>query len=68
MQRVCLRCAATLPLVEPGLRVLQVFIPGLIGTGQAFTTLDWSYPTVPQANLNFRNLTVNAGKALGGVQ
>ncbi|KAF8468031.1 alcohol oxidase [Gautieria morchelliformis] len=44
----------------------EVFVPGLIGTGQSFSTLDWSYPTVPQKNLNGRNLTVNAGKALGG--
>ncbi|KAH8119486.1 alcohol oxidase [Phellopilus nigrolimitatus] len=44
----------------------EVFIPGLIGTGETFTTLDWSYPTVPQVNLNSRRLTVNAGKALGG--
>jgi choline dehydrogenase-like flavoprotein len=28
--------------------------------------LDWSYQTIPQANLNGRVLTVNAGKALGG--
>ncbi|KAJ7511283.1 alcohol oxidase [Mycena galericulata] len=44
----------------------EVFIPGLIGTGISFTTLDWSYATVPQANLNGRTITVNAGKALGG--
>ncbi|KAJ7246455.1 alcohol oxidase [Mycena rebaudengoi] len=44
----------------------EVFVPGLIGTGIAFTTLNWAYPTVPQANLNGRVLTVNAGKALGG--
>ncbi|KAH8101991.1 FAD/NAD(P)-binding domain-containing protein [Phellopilus nigrolimitatus] len=44
----------------------EVLIPGLIGTGETFTTLDWSYPTVPQVNLNSRQLTVNAGKALGG--
>ncbi|KAJ6582713.1 alcohol oxidase [Mycena vulgaris] len=44
----------------------EVFIPGLIGTGISFTTLNWAYATVPQANLNGRNLTVNAGKALGG--
>jgi choline dehydrogenase-like flavoprotein len=48
------------------LTVLQVFIPGLIGTGIDFTTLDWNYPTVPQTNLNNRVLKVNAGKALGG--
>ncbi|KAI5120967.1 hypothetical protein M0805_006639 [Coniferiporia weirii] len=44
----------------------EVFVPGLIGTGQSFTTLDWSYPTIPQVNLNSRRITVNAGKALGG--
>ncbi|KIJ41961.1 GMC oxidoreductase [Sphaerobolus stellatus SS14] len=44
----------------------EVFIPGLIGTGQSFTTLNWAYPTVPQKNLNGRAVTVNAGKALGG--
>lgn len=45
---------------------MKVFIPGLIGTGQSFTTLNWAYGTVPQVNLNNRTLTVNAGKALGG--
>ncbi|THU87389.1 alcohol oxidase [Dendrothele bispora CBS 962.96] len=44
----------------------EVFVPGLIGAGQAFTTLNWAYPTVPQTNLNNRTLTINAGKALGG--
>ncbi|KAJ7592206.1 alcohol oxidase, partial [Mycena floridula] len=44
----------------------EVFVPGLIGTGQAFTTLNWAYQTVPQSNLGGRVLTVNAGKALGG--
>ncbi|KAF8988179.1 alcohol oxidase [Cyathus striatus] len=44
----------------------EVYIPGLIGTGQSFTTLNWAYQTVPQKNLNNRVLTVNAGKALGG--
>ncbi|KAF7345195.1 Alcohol oxidase [Mycena sanguinolenta] len=44
----------------------EVFVPGLIGTGISFTTLDWSYATVPPTNLNGRTLTVNAGKALGG--
>ena len=38
----------------------------MIGTGEAFTTLNWAYPTVPQKHLNGRALTVNAGKALGG--
>ncbi|KAJ7464159.1 alcohol oxidase [Mycena latifolia] len=44
----------------------EVFIPGRIGTGISFTTLNWAYATVPQTNLNGRTLTVNAGKALGG--
>ncbi|KAK7455782.1 hypothetical protein VKT23_010813 [Stygiomarasmius scandens] len=44
----------------------EVYIPGLVGQGQAFTTLNWAYPTVPQSNLNNRTLTVNGGKALGG--
>ncbi|KAK7458691.1 hypothetical protein VKT23_009690 [Stygiomarasmius scandens] len=44
----------------------EVFVPGLIGTGQSFTTLNWAYKTAPQVNLNNRTLTVNAGKALGG--
>jgi len=43
-----------------------VFVPGLIGAGQAFTTLNWAYNTVPQEHLNNRTLTLNAGKALGG--
>ncbi|KAJ7823795.1 alcohol oxidase [Mycena olivaceomarginata] len=45
---------------------VQVFVPGLIGTGISFTTLNWAYATVPQTHLNGRTLTVNAGKALGG--
>ncbi|KAL0572391.1 hypothetical protein V5O48_009569 [Marasmius crinis-equi] len=44
----------------------EVFVPGLIGTGQSFTTLNWRYSTTPQAHLKGRTLTVNAGKALGG--
>ncbi|KAK7451165.1 hypothetical protein VKT23_012496 [Stygiomarasmius scandens] len=44
----------------------EVFVPGLIGAGQAFTTLNWAYNTVPQEHLNNRTLTLNAGKALGG--
>lgn len=44
----------------------EVFIPGMIGNGISFTTLDWSYPTIPQKNLNGRTVKVNAGKALGG--
>ncbi|KAF5371664.1 hypothetical protein D9758_003587 [Tetrapyrgos nigripes] len=44
----------------------EVFVPGLIGTGQSMTTLNWAYKTVPQTSLNNRVLTVNAGKALGG--
>ncbi|THU85721.1 alcohol oxidase [Dendrothele bispora CBS 962.96] len=44
----------------------EVFVPGLIGAGQALTTLNWAYTTVPQTHLNGRVLTINAGKALGG--
>lgn len=44
----------------------QVFIPGLIGTGESFTTLNWGYKTTPQTHLGNRQLTVGAGKALGG--
>ncbi|KAF9257920.1 alcohol oxidase [Marasmius fiardii PR-910] len=44
----------------------EVFVPGLIATGQSFTTLNWQYKTIPQAHLNGRVITVNAGKALGG--
>ncbi|THU80668.1 alcohol oxidase [Dendrothele bispora CBS 962.96] len=44
----------------------SVFVPGLIGAGQALTTLNWAYTTVPQTHLNGRVLTINAGKALGG--
>jgi choline dehydrogenase-like flavoprotein len=38
----------------------------MVGAGISRTTLDWNYPTVPQTNLNGRNVTINAGKALGG--
>ncbi|THU80662.1 hypothetical protein K435DRAFT_695241, partial [Dendrothele bispora CBS 962.96] len=38
--------------------------PSLIGAGQALTTLNWTYTTVPQAHLNNRIVTINAGKAL----
>jgi len=44
----------------------QVFIPGLIGTGESFTTLNWAYQTTKQEHLGNRQLTVGAGKALGG--
>jgi choline dehydrogenase-like flavoprotein len=44
----------------------EVFIPGLIGTGESFTTLNWAYQTIPQEHLGDRQLTVGAGKALGG--
>ncbi|THU77681.1 hypothetical protein K435DRAFT_558380, partial [Dendrothele bispora CBS 962.96] len=44
----------------------EVFVPGLIGAGQALTTLNWAYTTVPQTHLNGRVLTINAGKTLGG--
>ncbi|KAJ7195916.1 alcohol oxidase [Mycena pura] len=59
----------TVAVLEAGFNaegLQEVFVPGLIGSGIAFTTLDWSYKTVPQANLNGRTLTVNAGKGLGG--
>ncbi|KAF7350549.1 Alcohol oxidase [Mycena sanguinolenta] len=59
----------TVAVLEAGFNaegLQEVFVPGLIGTGISFTTLDWSYATVPQTNLNGRILTVNAGKALGG--
>ncbi|KXN82647.1 Alcohol dehydrogenase [acceptor] [Leucoagaricus sp. SymC.cos] len=44
----------------------EVYIPGMIGAGQAFTSLNWAYQTVPQDNMNRRNMVVFAGKALGG--
>ncbi|KLO09498.1 alcohol oxidase [Schizopora paradoxa] len=43
----------------------EVFIPGLFGLSLG-TSLDWQYTTVPQQNLNSRNITIHAGKALGG--
>lgn len=43
----------------------QVFIPGLIGTGKA-RALNWAYQTIPQEYLGNRQVTVSAGKALGG--
>ncbi|KAJ7628048.1 alcohol oxidase [Mycena polygramma] len=44
----------------------EVFVPGLLGTGLAYSTLNWAYATVPQVNLNGRTLKVNGGKVLGG--
>lgn len=44
----------------------EVYIPGMIGAGQAFTSLNWAYETLPQRNMNGRSLTISAGKALGG--
>ncbi|KAL4259843.1 GMC oxidoreductase family protein [Pleurotus pulmonarius] len=44
----------------------EVFIPGLFGSGQALTTLNWGYATTPQPALNNRSLVINAGKVLGG--
>lgn len=41
-------------------------MPGLAIEGGSLATLNWAYPTVPQVNLNSRQVTVNAGKALGG--
>ncbi len=34
--------------------------------GISLTTLDWQYMTVPQKNLNSRNITMHAGRVLGG--
>ncbi|ESK85928.1 glucose oxidase [Moniliophthora roreri MCA 2997] len=48
---------------------VKVFIPGMIGQigiGRIPPEWNWAYATVPQAHLNDRVLTVNAGKALGG--
>ncbi|KAJ7511289.1 alcohol oxidase [Mycena galericulata] len=59
----------TVAVLEAGINaenLPEVFIPGLIGAGIDFTALDWSYTTVPQANLNGRTMMMNAGKALGG--
>ncbi|KAJ6600307.1 alcohol oxidase [Mycena vulgaris] len=59
----------TVAVLEAGLNaedLPEVFIPGFIGMGISYTTLNWAYATVPQSNLNNRTLTVNAGKALGG--
>ncbi|KAI3608921.1 glucose oxidase [Moniliophthora roreri] len=39
---------------------------GQIGIGRIPPEWNWAYATVPQAHLNDRVLTVNAGKALGG--
>ncbi|KAF9443534.1 GMC oxidoreductase [Macrolepiota fuliginosa MF-IS2] len=44
----------------------EVYVPGLIGSGQSFKSLNWAYQTMPQANLNGRTLVINAGRALGG--
>jgi hypothetical protein len=44
---------------------IQVFIPGLIGTGKG-KGLNWAYRTIPQEHLSNRQVTVSAGKALGG--
>ena len=46
--------------------LFKVFVPGLLGTGISFTELDWAYQTIPQTHLNGRNLTIHAGRALGG--
>ncbi|KAJ7622110.1 alcohol oxidase [Roridomyces roridus] len=59
----------TVAVLEAGFNaegLQEVFIPGLIASGQAFKSLDWSYMTVPQTNLNGRTVKMNAGKALGG--
>ncbi|KAF7329454.1 Alcohol oxidase [Mycena kentingensis (nom. inval.)] len=59
----------TVAVLEAGFNaegLQEVFVPGLIGSGISFTTLDWNYATVPQRHLNNRVLNVNAGKGLGG--
>jgi hypothetical protein len=38
----------------------------MIGSGIDVTALDWSYPTIPQKNLDGRTVKVSAGKTLGG--
>ncbi|KZV84539.1 alcohol oxidase [Exidia glandulosa HHB12029] len=45
----------------------EVVVPGLILTGQSVGgILDWKYQTVPQPKFNGRQITLSAGKALGG--
>ncbi|KAF8799202.1 hypothetical protein BYT27DRAFT_7069976, partial [Phlegmacium glaucopus] len=47
----------TVAVLEVGANVEhlpEVFIPGLIGTGESFTTLNWAYRTVPQERLGNR--------------
>ncbi|KAF8161666.1 alcohol oxidase [Crassisporium funariophilum] len=61
--------SVTVAVLEAGPNVEhlpEVYIPGLIGTGESFTTLNWAYRTTPQEYLGGRQLTVGAGKALGG--
>lgn len=42
---------------------LKVFVPGLAGGAPS---LNWAYKTVPQENMNGRQLSVSAGRGLGG--
>ncbi|KAF8957589.1 alcohol oxidase [Flammula alnicola] len=59
----------TVAVLEAGSNVEnlpEVFIPGLTGLGQTFTTLNWRYETLPQEHLGGRTTIINAGKALGG--
>jgi hypothetical protein len=44
----------------------QVFIPGLVGTGESFKSLNWAYKTSPQEHLGDRQVVIGAGKVLGG--
>jgi choline dehydrogenase-like flavoprotein len=44
----------------------EVFIPGLVGTGESFKSLNWAYKTTPQEHLGDRQVVIGAGKALGG--
>ncbi|KAL0957900.1 hypothetical protein HGRIS_000081 [Hohenbuehelia grisea] len=54
-------------VIEAGLdseHIPEVFIPGHVNGTPA--NLNWAYGTVPQENLNNRNLRISGGKALGG--
>ncbi|KAJ8508036.1 hypothetical protein ONZ45_g9651 [Pleurotus djamor] len=44
----------------------EVIVPGLAGSGQSSTTLNWAYETTSQLNMNGRTTIVRAGKVLGG--
>ena len=55
-------------VIKPSLSHLltrnQDFIPGLVGTGEAFTTPNWAYKTIPQEHLRDGQLVIDAGNAL----